>query len=76
MSGPRIPDGPAAINADVAARVQALRADLIVSIRAHDPRDTQLAKADAYIAAIKDYATASKRRLSVPNRYAVLRQLG
>lgn len=59
-----------------AARIQNLRAEVVASIRSREPRDVQLAKADAYIAAIREYARASGRRLPIPNRVAVLRQLG
>ena len=36
----------------------------------------KLAAADAYIAAIETHAKATGRKLPVPNRYAIFRQLG
>jgi hypothetical protein len=48
---------------------------LVASIHARDPLVEQLAKADAYIAAIKAHGKLLGQRLPVPNRYAILRQL-
>jgi hypothetical protein len=51
------------------------RQALIVSIRARESRAEQLTKADAYILAVKAHAKELGRRLPVPNRYAIIRQL-
>jgi len=48
---------------------------LVLAIRAHEPRKRQLELADLYIARIEDHARATGRKLPVPNRYAILRQL-
>ena len=49
---------------------------VVASIRAHEARDRQLALADEYIAAIKAHGKVIRRRLPIPNRLAILRQLG
>ena len=66
--------------ADAAGTTQATvfkaRDAMTDAIAARAPYDRQLELADAYIAAIKAHGKATGRRLPVPNRYAVLRQLG
>lgn len=65
-------DGPPDTQAAVAAAYHAL----VVAIRSRVPHSEQLAQADVYIAAIKAHAKATDRKLPVPNRFAILRQLG
>jgi len=58
------------------AAVLKARDALVLAIRAHEPRKRQLELADLYIARIKEHARTTGRRLPVPNRYHLLRQLG
>ena len=58
------------------AAVMEKRAILVTLIRRRAPYRQQLAAADAYIEAIRVYAKATGRKLPVPNRHAILRQLG
>jgi hypothetical protein len=51
------------------------RAALVDLIRAHAPRPQIEAAADTYIAAIRERAKATGRRLPVPSRPAIIRLL-
>jgi hypothetical protein len=51
------------------------RAGLMMRIRERAPREAQLEAADAYIAAIKEHGKVLGRKLPIPNRLAILRQL-
>ncbi len=60
---------------DTKRAVLAARDRLILAVRTHEPRERQLALADEYIAAITAHAKAIGRKMPIPNRMAVLRQL-
>lgn len=57
------------------ADVARARDNLIMAIRNRANREHQLTCADLYISAIKAHAKATGRKLPVPNRFSVIRQL-